>query len=218
MNPPRWSSPYSDRVRDDLVRMVEHDGELPAPLRSAARSPGRGVERPRVIATAVVAVLVVGVAVLAVRVGIDRRSDVPATRPSSSISTAPTTPATTSPQDRRRLREAVLATLPKSARSAPALTWTEERTGPTGGAIDTTDRTMLLSASCEGGGSLTITVTGRPDRVLDCSRATTVGPIDLSAAAGSDPPGSVEFDVRVSAGAPRFFALAVAVASSSLQG
>jgi hypothetical protein len=46
---------------------------------------------------------------------------------------------------------------------------------------------------------------------VHCSQLRTAGPIDLSAGMSTDPPGSVEFDVKVSSGHPHYIAKAVAV-------
>ncbi|GAA4756909.1 hypothetical protein GCM10025783_32860 [Amnibacterium soli] len=208
MTAPRWSTPYADRVRDDLVRLVE------APEASTGTAPRRTpVDRPRVLVTGVVAAIVVVLAAFAIRAGIDRPSPGPAASPSAvTAQPAPTRPPA---EVRAELHEALFALLPTSARSAPSLTWSDDRGAPTGGAIDTDGRSMLLAAACEGGGTLSVIVSGsnveRPTRVLRCAELSTLGPIDLSQAGGTDPPGPVGFDVRVRSGHPRFFAKAVAV-------
>jgi hypothetical protein len=206
---PRWSTPYADQVRDDLVRLVEaSEGTArPAPRRRTA------VDRPRLLVTGVVAAIVVVLAVFAIRAGLERPSPGPAASPSAA--TAAPTPARPAAEVRAELQEALFALLPASARTAPSLTWSDDRASPTGGAIDTDGRSMLLAAACEGGGTLAVIVSGsnveRPTRVLRCAELSTLGPIDLSQAGGTDPPGPVGFDVRVRSGDPRFFAKAVAV-------
>jgi hypothetical protein len=207
MTAPRWSTPYADAVRDDLVRLVEESG-VTAHLAPRRRTP---VDRPRVLVTGVVAAVVVVVAAFAIRTGLERPSAGPAASPSAATA-APTRPTV---EVRAELQEALFALLPASARTAPSLTWSDDRGSPTGGAIDTDGRSMLLAAACEGGGTLSVVVSGsnveRPTRVLRCADLSTLGPIDLSQAGGTDPPGPVGFDVRVRSGHPRFFAKAVAV-------
>ncbi|WP_375389588.1 hypothetical protein [uncultured Amnibacterium sp.] len=211
MNPPRWNTRYADQVRGDLVQLVEH---VDATGRSAAARRARGADRMRFVATGVVAALVAVAAVLAIRAGLDRPAQNPAAQPTHSTQQS----ARPEAEVQQELKAALSAILPPSARTAPALTWTDDRDSPTGGAIDTEGKTMLIAAACEGGGTITVTVTGsqrqEPDTVLQCSRLSTLGPIDLSAAGGTDPPGPVGFDVRVTSGHPRYFAKAVAVDSA----
>lgn len=204
MTPPRWDSRYADRVRADLVHLVETDDAEPE------RRPRRraGVDRPRLILTGAVAVLVAVVAVLAIRAGAEQPVH-PAAPPTSRP--APTATASTSAEDAARLQRAVYARLPAGARTAPGLTWTDAAEGARGDGFETDGRTLLLAAACEGGGALRITISHRPDRIVDCSRPSTVGPIDVSAAEGADAPMGIEFDVRVDAGSPHYFATTVAI-------
>jgi hypothetical protein len=216
MTPPRWDSRYADRVREDLVHLVENDGT--APVRRPARAAG-GVDRPRLILTGVVAVLVVVVAVLAVRIGVGqpvRPAAPPSSRPVPTATPTPT-PTPVPPEVTARLQDAVLAHLPSGSRTLRGLTWTTGREGAAGEAIDMNGKTLLLAVACEGGGALRITISHRPDRVLPCSDPATAGPIDVSAAESTDAPTGVEFDVRVAAGSPRWFAKAVAVDSAQAE-
>jgi hypothetical protein len=213
---PRWNTPYADRVRADLVQLVETPEGAERPDRERRAAGGRAVDRPRLVVTGLVAAVVVIVAVLAIRVGLDRPAPGPAA--SSSASTARTPqPTRAASEITAELQDAMFALLPPSARTAPALTWTDAQVQPTGGAIDTSGKTMLLAAACEGGGTVTLTVTGshapRP-AVLHCDGLDTAGPIDLSDAGGSDPPGAVEFDVKVTSGHPRYIAKSVAIDSA----
>jgi len=214
---PRWNTPYADRVRDDLVQLVGTPEGAERPARGRRAAGGRVVDRPRLVVTGLVAAVVVIVAVLAIRAGLDR----PAPGPAASSSTAATArtpqPTRAASEITAELQGALYGLLPPAARTAPALTWTDARVGPTGGAIDTSGKTMLLAAACEGGGTVTLTVTGsnapRP-AVLHCDGLDTAGPIDLSDAGGTDPPGAVELDVKATSGHPRFVAKAVAVDSA----
>lgn len=218
MTAPRWTTPYADRVRDDLVALVEAPEPAGRPDRGSRAAGGRVVDRPRLVVTGLVAALVVVVAAFAVRAGLDRPAPGPAASSSTAATGAAPRPTRAASEITAELQDALFALLPPAARTAPSLTWTDARVSPTGGSIDTDGKTMLLAAACEGGGTLTLTVTGsnvpEPDTVLQCAELATTGPIDLSDAGGSDPPGAVEFDVRVSSGHPHFIAKAVAVDSA----
>jgi hypothetical protein len=200
---PRWNTPYADRVRADLVQLVETPEGAERPDRGRRAAGGRVVDRPRVVVTGLVAALVVVVAVLAIRVGLDRPAPGPAASSSASASTARPTRAAS--EITAELQDAMFALLPPSARTAPALTWTDAQAQPMGGAIDTNGKTMLLAAACEGGGTVTLIVTGshapRP-AVLHCDGLDTAGPIDLSDA------------VKVTSGHPRYIAKSVAIDSA----
>ena len=213
---PQWNTPYADRVRADLVQLVEtpEGAERPDPDRHAAG--GRG-DRPRLVVTGLVAAVVVVVAVLAIRVGLDRPAAGPATSSSATATGRAPQPTRAASEIRAELEDAMFALLPPSARTAPSLTWTDAQVQPTGGAIDTNGKTMLLAAACEGGGTVTLTVTGSlapSPAVLHCDSLDTAGPINLSDAGGSDPPGPVEFDVKVTSGHPRYIAKSVAIDSA----
>lgn len=222
MTAPRWNTPYADRVREDLVQLVETADPSTRPHRDDRAARGRVVDRPRLVVTGIVAVVVLVAAVLAIRAGLDRPSPGPAASSSVRATERAPQPTRAASEIREELQETLFALLPKGARSAPSLTWTDARVSPTGGAIDTDGRTMLLAAACEGGGTVTVTVHGsnveQPDTVLHCAELATIGPIDLSEAGGTDPPGSVEFDVKVTSGHPRYFAKAVAVDSALVKG
>ena len=217
MTAPRWNTPYADRVRDDLVQLVGTPEGAERPDRGRRAAGGRVVDRPRLVATGLVAAVVVLVAVLAIRAGLDRPAPAPAATSSPAAISRTPQPTRAASEITAELQDALSALLPAAARTAPSLTWTDARVAPTGGAIETNGKTMLLAAACEGGGTVTLTVTGskapRP-AVLHCGRLDTAGPIDLSDAGGTDPPGAVEFDVKVTSGHPRYIAKAVAIDSA----
>lgn len=108
------------------------------------------------------------------------------------------------------LVQAVFSRLPAAARSAPAFTWNSAGKVGQGEPSEDDDAVLLMAASCDSGGELTITVNGE-DTVLKCSRFSVAGPINLTAAMGTDPPGGVDVEVRPTGGHPRYVAKAVAV-------
>lgn len=163
----------------------------------AARRPIRDW-RP-VVATAVVAAAVVAGTVVVIRSTSDQHA-------------APATSATARAVD---LEDAVFAKLGTVAagdlpvRQKSALTWTDRARGASGGGIDTTGKHLFIAAACDGGGSIAIEMTGRPDAVLDCTSPGTLGPIDLTA--GRDEHHSTaSLDVVTRSGHPRFVAKSMA--------
>lgn len=183
-------------LRDILGTTPEESGSTT----SAGRSPTRGRRdwRPAV-ATAMVAAAVVAGTIVVLRSTSDQRS-------------APATSATASTLD---LEDAVFAKLSTVAtgdipvRRKSALTWTDEAAGASGGGIDTTGKDLFIAAACEGGGSIAIRMTGRPDAALDCTSVATIGPIDLTAGLDENRP-TASLDVVITSGHPRFVAKSMA--------
>lgn len=110
---------------------------------------------------------------------------------------------------RTGLEAALYATLPAGARSAPGLTYSDVQTGAQGDGFDTTGRTLLLSAACDGGGTITVTVSGSADRTLNCSTLSTLGPINLSA--DLDTKKGISVNVTAGAGHPQYLAKVAAI-------
>lgn len=152
-----------------------------------------------VLVTVAVAALVAGVAMVVIR-----------SAPATNLRNGPA--ATTTP--RTTLDAALEATLPEGAWAAPALTFTDTRTGAQGGAIHTAGRTLLIAAVCDGGGTITITVSGMADTTVDCTYLSTAGPIDVRTSTAPADRG-IGVDVVATSGHPRYVAKVVAILDSS---
>lgn len=157
-----------------------------------------------ILATAVVAVVVAIGAFVAIRATPTTSSD-PATRATYS--------------SRHALEDAVFAKLDEVAtgdipvRQKSALTYTDD--APVDGSeIDLSGKDLFIAAACDGGGSIAIRETGRPDTALDCDTRAAIGPIDLSAALPENHQ-SAGLDVVVTAGNPRYVATAMAFAPTT---
>ena len=114
MTAPRWSTPYADRVRDDLVQLVEtpEGAERDRGRRAAG---GRGVDRPRLVVTGLVAAIVVVVAAFAIRAGFDRPAPGPAASPSTAATGRTPEPTRAASEITAELQDAVYALLPAGA-------------------------------------------------------------------------------------------------------
>lgn len=162
---------------------------------TAAPRPSRRDRRP-VLVTAAVAVVVVTLAVVAIRLG--------AQAPHVASTGEASVPTVTT-----ELREAVTNVFPEAFDGRATTTWTDASPGGQGDdPVDLTGKVPAYAAACEGGGSVSIRVTGRPDRTLDCARLTTLGPVVL------DPTGvggGMEFSVVAASGHPRYLVKLTAV-------
>lgn len=97
-------------------------------------------------------------------------------------------------------------------RQKSALTWTEKSPGASGGAIDTSGRSLFIAAACEGGGSIAIRVSDQPDLTLACSTRSTLGPINLTALVGTRKQ-AADLQVVSTSGHPRYVVKSMAFAT-----
>lgn len=174
------------------------------PLTPSGTAPIRPIRPTRdwkpILVTAVVAVVVATGTVVAIRT-------------TSTAGPAPATGATYS--SRHALEDAVFARLGEVAtgdipvRQKSALTYTDD--APVDGdGIDTTGKDLFIAAACDGGGSIAIRETGRPDTTLNCDTRAAIGPIDLTAALPKTQ--TAGMNVVVTSGHPRYVATAMAFA------
>ncbi|RIX31092.1 hypothetical protein [Amnibacterium setariae] len=212
----RRADPARTRAAQELDPAAEHllQQILGSPVESEQTSaaPGRpGGRRSRdwkpVVATGLVAAAVVTGTILAIR----------AVPQSTGAGPAPSVATDT------RLEDAVFSTLDTVAdgvvpvRQKSALTWTEQSPGASGGAIDTSGRDLFIAAACEGGGSIAIRVSDRPDLTLDCDTLSTLGPIDLTALL-SNQKQAADLQVVATSGHPKYVAKSMAFATPAPTG
>jgi hypothetical protein len=168
-----------------------------APVRRAR--PGR--DWKPILVTAVVAIVVATGTAVAIRA-------------TSTASPTPATGATYS--SRHALEDAVFAKLSEVAtgdipvRQKSALTYTDN--APVDDSeIDLTGKDLFIAAACDGGGSIAIQATGRPDTTLNCDTRAAIGPINLTAALPKNQQ-AAGLTVVVTSGHPRYIATAMAFA------
>jgi hypothetical protein len=171
----------------------------------AATAPFRRIRPTRdwkpILVTAAVAILVATGTVVTIRAA-------------STAGPSPATAATFS--SRHALEDAVFAKLGEVAtgdipvREKSALTYTDN--APIDGeGIDTTGKDLFIAAACDGGGSIAIQETGRPDTTLNCDSRAAIGPIDLTTALPKNQQ-TANLNVVVTSGHPRYNATAMAFA------
>jgi hypothetical protein len=194
--PPQQLDPSAEHLLQQILgTSVEPDRNG-----SSAGRPGdrRGRDWKPALATALVAAAVVTGTIIAIRA-------VPQT-----TRTGPAASANTE----RALEDAVFSRLDTVAdgvvpvRQKSALTWTEKSPAASGDGIDATGRSLFIAASCEGGGSIAIRVTGLPDLTLDCSTRSTVGPVNLTALLGRKQ--AADLKVVTTSGNPKYVAKSMA--------
>lgn len=114
---------------------------------------------------------------------------------------------------RSGLEAALFATLPTGAQNAPSLTYSDAQPGAQGDGFNSTGRSVVLVAACDGGGTIVLTVSGSADRTLNCSTLSTLGPINLTA--NSNSPKGLSVGVTATSGHPQYLAKVVAIVNST---
>ena len=100
------------------------------------------------------------------------------------------------------LQAAVLRpVLSAESADAPALTWTNARSGPAGGPLDLTAKRAVVAAGCEGGGAIAIDLSPTTSITLDCSSRHLAGPIELPRRLSN---AARSIDVEATSGNPRY--------------
>lgn len=206
----RLRPPSRDDVDERLLQEILATPH-PAPA-SGGRRTGAGTPRLArgwrpVIVTGLVAVAVIAATVAVIR----------------AVPTEPATPASPALSTRAELEAAVLGRLSDVSGSGrpvtsadPSLDWSDQGQGADGASLDLTGRTLYLAAACDGGGSITITITitGRPDLTLDCATFSALGPVNLTDLLPQSGKG-LSVDVAAASGTPQYLVKQVALQSSS---
>lgn len=199
----------AEDLLQSIVAAVERRPRAdPAPVGHHDRAFGR---RPALV-TAAVALLVAAAAVLAVRAAPPDRGSIAATGRPSDSKTALVANQLQAALDGRLIRTGARES---ELLHAPALVWTDGPLSPSGGPIETTGKNLFIAGACEGGGSLSIQISGRPDVQLECAHLTAVGPVDLTRIARSDSKHGTSVGVTVTSGAPRYTVKFIGVRADS---
>lgn len=191
-----------ERLLHDILHSETATADAVQPIGSVASRP-RAANRNRkpVLVTAFVAVVVAAAAVVTIQA-----AHVASTGP---VAATPTS-GTRSLEDDVYARLSEVATGDVPVREKSALTWTEASRSPDGDGIDTAGKTLYLAAACDGGGSIAIRETGRPDTTLACDVRSSLGPIDISPS--STKAASASLDIVTLSGHPRYVVKSMAFA------
>lgn len=153
-------------------------------------------------ATIVVAIAVLAATIIAIRA-------VPSRDPHPAAPTSPTATAADTLEAAVFAELSTVATGDLAVQDKSALTWTQARATATGEGIDLTGKTLYIAAACEGGGSIAIQISGRPDVNLQCDRRATTGPINLTTTRNTERQ-ATNLNVTITSGHPRYIAKAMA--------